>query len=100
MGTVSKPIIIALILLFVLLQYELWFSKGGLRTMLTREHNIAKLQQQNNKLALRNKSVQADIKDLRTGNQAIEERARNELGMVKHGEQFYQIVNKNPQHDN
>ena len=87
-----KPIIIALVVLILLLQYELWFSQGGLITMWRLKHNIIQQKVINKQLKQRNAALIADINDLKHGNQAIEERARNELGMVKKGEVFYQIV--------
>ncbi|MCH9643355.1 MAG: cell division protein FtsB [Gammaproteobacteria bacterium] len=87
-----RAIIVALVLLFLLLQYELWFSKGGVRTAWHLQKDITTQQAQNQKSQMRNKAVRADITDLRQGNQAVEERARNELGMVKKGETFYRVV--------
>jgi len=87
-----RIVLIALVLLFLVLQYELWFSKGGVRTALHLKTNIAKQEKQNQKLQIHNKAVHADIVDLRHGNQAVEERARNELGMVKKGETFYRVI--------
>lgn len=90
-----KLVFIALGLLFVVLQYELWFAKGGVLTMFQLKHDIKAQQILNKKLADRNKALVADIKDLKNGNQAVEERARDEMGMIKKGETFYQVVNSN-----
>lgn len=87
-----KIVVIALLLLFALLQYGLWMSKGGVVTVLQLRETIAAQQAQNKKLQARNDALMADINDLKSGNQAVEERARNELGMVKKGERFYQVV--------
>ncbi|WP_423063583.1 cell division protein FtsB [Candidiatus Paracoxiella cheracis] len=87
-----KPIILILAALFILLQYELWFAAGGVVTAYRLHTNIVKQAQANKKLQERNAILMADIKDLKHGNDAVEERARNDLGMIKKGEVFYQIV--------
>ncbi len=89
-----KPIIFILGILFLVLQYEFWFSKGGAVSAWRLKQNIAVQQQNNKKVQKSNLALVADIKDLKSGNQSIEERARNELGMVKKGETFYQVVGK------
>ena len=87
-----RSVLIGLVLLFLLLQYQLWFSGSGIRKTLSMKTHIEQQQQQNKQLSVRNQAVAADIKDLRQGNEAVEERARNELGMVKKGETFYRTV--------
>ena len=87
-----KPIIIALVLLLLLLQYELWFAKGGLLTAWHLNHSVAQQKQTNEKLKKRNTILSTDIKDLRSGKKSVEERARNDLGMIKKDETFYQVV--------
>ncbi len=87
-----KPIALLLLALFLLLQYELWFSEGGITSSLRMRQEIAEQEQKNAQLKVRNLALMADIKELKQGDQAVEERARTELGMVKKGETFYQIV--------
>lgn len=87
-----KPIILVLMALFALLQYELWFAAGGAMTAYHLHKNIVKQTQINKQFAARNAILVADIKDLKNGNEAVAERARNDLGMIKKGEVFYQIV--------
>ena len=87
-----KPIILVLLALFALLQYELWFAPGGAMTAYHLHKNIVKQTQINKQLAARNTILGADIQDLKNGNEAVAERARNDLGMIKKGEVFYQIV--------
>jgi cell division protein FtsB len=82
----------ALVLLLLLMQYEFWFSDGGMRTVWKLEKSIAKQQKINDALDKHNQVLIAEIKDLQSGNTAIEARARNDLGMVKKGEVFYQVV--------
>lgn len=81
-------------LLFVLalLQYRLWFGKNNIPEYVERKQEIAKQTQQNANLAQRNALLAADINDLTLGLDAVEERARNELGLIKQGETFYRIL--------
>ena len=81
-----------LLLLLVLLQYQLWFGAGNLRDAWTLQHQVAVQKQENSELDKRNQKLAAEVKDLKQGQAAIEERARTELGMIKKGETFYQIV--------
>jgi cell division protein FtsB len=87
-----KYLLSLLVVLFCLLQYELWFGHGGLTDAIKIKQNIATTQQKNAKLQKRNQVLVADIKNLKQGNQAVAERARNEMGMIKKGETFYQIA--------
>lgn len=87
-----KPIVIALSALFLLLQYQLWFSQGGIVSVHKLHYAINNQQQANATLALRNDTLAAEVSDLKKGNEAIAEHARDDLGMVKQGETFYQIV--------
>ena len=81
-----------LALLFVLLQYRLWVGEGSLAEVNNLRHEIAHQRSELERLWARNRALQAEVDDLREGMEAIEERARNELGMVKPGEVFYQVV--------
>jgi len=78
--------------LFLLLQYALWFSPGGVISIWHLHHNMEKQKALNAKLRKRNAAIHADIRDLKKGNKAIEAHARQDLGMVKKNETFYQIV--------
>jgi cell division protein FtsB len=84
----------ALIVLLLLMQYEFWFSDGGMKTVWQLQKSITKQQKINDALDKHNQVLIAEIKDLQSGNAAIEARARNDLGMVKKGEVFYQVVKK------
>ena len=75
-----------------MLQYRLWFGKNSIPDYLARQQEVAKQAQQNANLAQRNALLKADINDLTIGLEAIEERARNELGLIKEGETFYRIL--------
>lgn len=75
-----------------MLQYRLWFGKASIPKVIHLKQQLASQVQENKKLQQRNAVLIAEVQDLKSGHQAIEERARNELGMVKKGETFYQIV--------
>jgi cell division protein FtsB len=88
-----KKIIPAVMLtLLVLLQYRLWFGKHSIPDLWELEAQIDAQVQQNANLRQRNDLLKADINDLKIGLEAIEERARNELGLIKQGETFYRIL--------
>lgn len=85
-------LIVILILLFVLLQYRLWVGDGSLVEVWDLYQQVEAQNEENRLLKERNEALEAEVKDLKQGLDAIEERAREELGMVKQGETFYQIV--------
>jgi cell division protein FtsB len=87
-----RYIILVLIALIGLLQYKLWFQSGGIQHAAVLQQEIKQQQTANNDLSAQNRQLQAEIKDLKHGQEAIEERARNELGMVKNNEDYVQIV--------
>ena len=78
--------------LVVALQYPLWLGKGGWMRVWELERNLAQQHEGNARLKARNDALDAEVRDLKEGNEAIEERARLELGMVKRDETFYQVV--------
>jgi len=81
-----------LIVVFVLLQFKLWLGEGGYRQVTRLEHRVATQRQKNDELVHRNERLQAEVEDLRERLEAVEERARNELGLIKPEEEFYQVV--------
>jgi len=86
-------LITAVLLLFlVLLQYRLWFGKNSVPDYLALEEEVTRQLANNNKLKQRNKLLYADTDDLKSGTEAIEERARHELGMIKEGETFFRVI--------
>lgn len=87
-----RYIAVILGLLFFVLQYELWLGEGSLATMWQLQQGIDEQKKENKKIANRNKSLLAEVNDLKKGDTAIEERARNELGMIKKGETYIQVV--------
>ena len=87
-----KVIFAVLALLFVLLQFKLWFGEGSLKDVWTLDDAIAVQTAENTKLRERNQTLAAEVADLKQGYEAVEERARYDLGMIKEGETFYQVV--------
>ena len=81
--------------LLAILQYDLWFGDGSLAAAWRLEESIVEQQRGNERLQLRNEALAAEVTDLKSGLAAIEERARSELGMIKEGETFVQILNQN-----
>lgn len=81
-----------LVIFLALLQYRLWFGKNSVPDYLALEDEVARQQINNNKLKQRNKLLYADTDDLKSGTEAIEERARHELGMIKDGETFFRVI--------
>ncbi len=92
MGMAMKPIIALLVLLLVLLQYKLWLGDGSIPEVWGLNEALNQQRQENSRLRERNLVLEVEVKDLKQGLEAIEERARRELGMIKRGETFYQII--------
>lgn len=87
-----KAIVIILLVVLALLQYRLWFSPGGLVDVNELEQARQGLVDENDQLRERNASLAAEVIDLQHGLEAVEERARSEMGMIKSDEVFYQII--------
>lgn len=87
-----RPIFIILIIALVVLQHKLWLGDGNVIQWIKLEKRLSDHQHENSKLAARNKALEADIKELKGGDQALEEQARYELGMIKENEVYYQFV--------
>jgi cell division protein FtsB len=81
-----------LVLLLALLQFQLWFGIGNVPSAMRLKSQVEVQAAENATLTKRNAALAAEVNDLKGGQAAIEERARAELGMVKRGEAFYQIV--------
>ena len=82
-----------LVMLLIFLQYRLWCEPGGLRDMMRLKKEVALQNQENAKLKKRNEILLTQVQLLQKDKDAVEARARRELGMIKQGETFYQIVN-------
>ena len=87
-----RVLTLILALLIAALQYPLWLGKGSWLKAWEVDQELTKQNTENARLKARNASLDAEVKDLKTGYEAIEERARSELGMVKQDEVFFQIL--------
>ena len=87
-----KLIVAALFVLLVWLQYKLWLGDGGIPEVLELEREIESVQTEVDSLQERNRALNAEVMDLKTGIEAIEERARSEMGMIKKDEIYYQVI--------
>jgi cell division protein FtsB len=87
-----RLVVITLIVLLALLHYRLWVGEGSVAEVWTLRQAVKAQRTANQQLRERNRVLEAEVKDLKGGLQAIEERARTELGMIREGETFYQIV--------
>ena len=90
MGNRFLPAILALVL--VVLQSQLWLGRGGIPTVTELERKVQDQKVANDKARLVNEQLSAEINDLKEGLNMVEERARNELGMVKPNEIYVQIA--------
>ena len=84
----------ALVGLIVAIQYPLWMGKGSWLRVWEFSTKVDQQKEKNLQLAGRNAGLDAEVRDLKQGIDAVEERARVELGMIKHGEVFYQVIDK------
>jgi len=87
-----RVVTLILFVLLLLLQFKLWLGEGGFREVARLETRVATQEQQNDDLLQRNAELHAEVEDLRERLDAVEERARSELGLIKPAEQFYQVV--------
>lgn len=87
-------LILTLVLLLGVLQYRLWFAEGSLAEQHRLKQQIEEQKQINSELQARNAVLEREVLELQSGNKGVEERAREELGLVREGETFYQIVDK------
>ena len=87
-----KIIALVLLTLLVWLQYKIWLQDGGIPEVVQLQEEVAEVKTEVQKLSDRNLSLDAEVKDLKKGLDAIEERARSEMGMIKEGEVYYQVI--------
>ncbi len=87
-----KKLLILLVMLLVYLQYSLWFGDGSLQDVWRLHKDVEQQHQENAVLRERNEALEAEVLDLQQGLEAIEEHAREDLGMIKKGETFYQVI--------
>jgi cell division protein FtsB len=87
-----RIVAIVLLVLVLALQYRLWVSDGGMREVWRLRDEVSAQRAENEKLKDRNRTLLAEVQDLKQGKTAIEERARTDLGMVRSDETFYQVM--------
>lgn len=86
-----RPIIVALLITLAALQYKLWFGDGSIPQWISFEHELRERELENQKLAAKNMELEANIIEMKHNEQALEEQARYELGMIRKGETYYQF---------
>ena len=87
-----RYVVLILLILLIALQVKLWVGQGGMAEVWRLEKAVAEQKHTNDELRARNDALSAEVADLKDGEEAIEERARSELGLIKPGEKFYQVV--------
>ena len=85
-------LLVGLVALLVVLQYRLWFADGSLAEKRRLELQVEEQSRVNRQLLERNAVLEREVLELQTGNQGVEQRAREKLGLVREGETFYQVV--------
>ncbi|HWI13472.1 MAG TPA: cell division protein FtsB [Burkholderiales bacterium] len=83
---------VTLVALIALIQYPLWLGKGSWFRVWEIDQQIRTQKEVNGRLQVRNAALDAEVRDLKQGSEAIEERARNELGMIRQDEIFFQVL--------
>ena len=81
-----------LIIVFILLQIDIWFKEDGKKRTEELNQMISTQEQENKEMMIRNSELEQEIKDLKDGTEALEEKARTEMGMIKEGEELYLIA--------
>lgn len=89
-----KALTLIFVILIALLQYPLWLGKGSWLRVWNVNQQIEAQKGKNSDFKQRNETLNAEVRDLKQGNAAIEERARTELGMIKQDEVFYQVIDQ------
>lgn len=87
-----KTIALVLLGLLLWLQYKIWLQDGGIPEVIQLKQEVEQVEVEVKQLRERNLSLDAEVKDLKKGLDAIEERARSEMGMIKEGEIYYQVI--------
>jgi len=87
-----RILLLVMLALLLMLQYRLWVSNEGMQEVWRLRKLVNEQSERNIKLEQRNKALEAEVRDLRQGKEAVEERARSDLGMIRDRETFYQIV--------
>jgi cell division protein FtsB len=87
-----KYLLAGMVLLLVALQYRLWFAEGSLAERHRLQQQVQREEAVNSELRARNAVLEREVLDLQSGNDGLEQRAREQLGLVREGEVFYQVV--------
>jgi cell division protein FtsB len=87
-----RYVALILLVLLIALEVKLWAGQGGMAEVWRLEKSVVEQKAKNDELKVRNDALAAEVANLKDGDEAIEERARSELGLVKPGEKFYQVV--------
>ena len=85
-------LLIILLLALVALQVKLWVGEGGMRDVKVIEQGVAVQRAENAELRARNEALAAEVEELKHGDEAVEERARSEMGLIRDGETFYRVI--------
>jgi cell division protein FtsB len=91
-----RPVTLILAAIILLLQYPLWLGKGSWLKVWDIDRQVDAQKRINQQTSMRNAALDAEVRDLKNGTEAIEERARTDLGMLKRDEIFFQIIGQNP----
>jgi len=92
---VFVALVLVLLGLLAALQYKLWYGSGGQEEVAALKAQVESQRSENARLQARNDALAAEVADLKSGGEAVEERARSELGLVKPGETFYRVIDGN-----
>ncbi len=87
-----RILVVFLLILLIILQYDLWVGEGSLATVWHLQKAVNAQKEENERLQERNAALEGEVKDLKSGLEAIEERARSELGMIKKDETYIQVI--------
>lgn len=87
-----KWLFLLLLSIFIVLQYRLWIADGSLADVVRLEREVEQQRTANERLAQRNKILAIEVDDLKNGLNSVEERAREDMGMIKEGETFYMLI--------
>ena len=89
-------LLVFLLVVLGILQYRLWFAQGSLAEQRRLELEVEEQSLINRKLRARNEALEREVLELQSGNEGVEQRAREQLGLIKDGEIFYQFVEQGP----
>jgi cell division protein FtsB len=87
-----KILMVVLLILLAWLQFTFWFGQGSVSSLIRLKRQVAEQKVIDEQLTQRNQVLMAEVEDLKSGHDAVEEHARDDLGMIKQNEKFYQIV--------